>query len=115
MRCNLQDQYAFRPTGSTMAAIIAILQTVSDLLNSNDYVTIIALEFSKAFDTVCHSTLENKLAQLQVPDNIYNWLVEYLMERKHATRFDGQIQYLSQLLSMLALSRDREWDWQCMT
>src|SRR6218665_2279004 len=91
MRSNLQDQYAFCPTGSTTAAIIAILQTVSDLLNTNDYVIIIALDFSKAFDTVRHSTLASKLAQLQVPDNIYNWLVEYLMERKHATRFAGQI------------------------
>ena len=64
-RCNLQDQYAFRPTGSTTAAIIAILQTVSDLLNTNDYVIIIALDFSKAFDTLRHSTLASKLAQLQ--------------------------------------------------
>ena len=84
MRCNLQDQYAFRPTGSTTAAIIAILQTVSDLLNTNDYVIIISLDFSKAFDTVRHSTLAIKLAQLQVPDNIYNWLAEYLMDKKHA-------------------------------
>ena len=32
MRCNLQDQYAFRPTGSTTAAIIAIVIVISRFL-----------------------------------------------------------------------------------
>jgi len=79
------------PNRLDCAAIITILHTVSDLLNNNAYVTIIALDFSMAFNTVRHSTLASKLAQLAVPDNIYNWLVEYLMGRQHATRFAGQI------------------------
>ena len=39
------QQYAFRPTGSTTAAIIYILQTVTDLLADNPYVSVIALDF----------------------------------------------------------------------
>ena len=50
----LEDQYAFRPTGSTTAALISILQQVTDLLTTNDYVTLISLDFSKAFDSVRH-------------------------------------------------------------
>ena len=46
------DQYAFRPTGSTTAAIVAILQSVTELLSYNSYVVVITLDFSKAFDTV---------------------------------------------------------------
>jgi len=46
------DQYAFRPTGSTAAALIAFLHSVTDLLSSNPFVVVLALDFSKAFDTV---------------------------------------------------------------
>ena len=46
------DQFAFRPTGSTTAAIITLLHKVTHLLLSNPYVIIIALDFSKASDTV---------------------------------------------------------------
>jgi len=54
---SLSDQFGFRPTGSTTGALIAILHTVTNLLATNPYVCIIALDFSKAFDTVRHSTL----------------------------------------------------------
>jgi len=39
------DQFAFRPTGSTEAAIIALLHTVTNLLLSNPYVIVISLDF----------------------------------------------------------------------
>jgi len=51
------DQYAFRPTGSTTAAVISMLHTISTLLQTNPFVIVISLDFSKAFDTVRHSTL----------------------------------------------------------
>ena len=54
------DQFAFRPSGSTTAALITILHTVTNLLTTNQFVVIIAFDFSKAFDTVRHSTLLNK-------------------------------------------------------
>ena len=53
----LSDQFAFRPTGSTTAALIAILTSISDLSTSHPDVHIVALYFSKAFDTVRHSIL----------------------------------------------------------
>ena len=41
------------------------------------YVVVIGLDFSKAFDTVRHSTLLQKLASLDIQDTVYNWLVDY--------------------------------------
>jgi len=46
------DQFAFRPTGSTTAAIITLLHIVCNLLSSESYVIVISLDFSKAFDFV---------------------------------------------------------------
>jgi len=48
----LSDQFAFRPTGYTSAAIISLLRTVTDLLQSNPFVVVISLDLSKASDTV---------------------------------------------------------------
>ena len=54
------DQFAFRPSGSTAAAIISLLHTVLTMLSTNDHVQVIALDFSKAFDTIRHATLMEK-------------------------------------------------------
>src|SRR6218665_2011269 len=83
----LTDQFAFRPTGSTTAALISIHEQVTTLLDTNNYVTIIQLDFSKAFDTVRHSSFARKLLPLDIPDEIFNWFVEFLSERKHMTRY----------------------------
>ena len=56
------DQFAFRPTGSTTAAIICLLHRTSELLLTNPFVHLIALDFSKAFDTVRHSTKMEKFS-----------------------------------------------------
>jgi len=44
------------------------------MLSANDYVRVIALDFSKAFDTIRHATLIEKMANLQMHDHIYNWM-----------------------------------------
>jgi len=61
------DQYAFLATGSTTAAVISLLHTISTLLQTNPSVIVISLDFSKAFDTVWHSTLLAKMAELELP------------------------------------------------
>ena len=63
-----------------------MLQAISELLLTNPYVVIITLDFSKAFDTVRHSTLTEKLAMLDMPDNVYNWLVSFLEGHSHQTK-----------------------------
>jgi len=45
-------------------ALLRLLNTLTNLLSSEPYV-IISLDFSKAFDTVRHSSLLHKLAQLR--------------------------------------------------
>ena len=82
---NFIDQFAFRPTGSTTAALISILNTLTTSLQTNSYVMLFALDFSKAFDTVRHSTLLSKAATMPLPDNIYNWLVSFLANHSHYT------------------------------
>ena len=59
-------------------------------MSSEPYVIVISLDFSKAFDTVRHSSLLHKLAQLELPDNIYNWLNDFFDHHSHCTVFRDQ-------------------------
>jgi len=74
------DQFAFRPSGFTTAALILHTQ----LPSTNPYVVIIALDVSKAFDTVRHETLLRKLAQLNIPDCVYSSMIHVDFFGRHA-------------------------------
>jgi len=87
---NFNDQFAFRPFGSTTAAVIALLHTVRSMLSSNEYVHVFSFDLTKAFDSVRHSALMDKMALLQLPDNIYNWINDFFHNRFHCTKFAGQ-------------------------
>ena len=85
------DQFAFRPTGSITAALIVVIEKITELLRSGTYVVLISLDFSRAFDMVRHGPLFNKLFRLDIEDVIYNWLISYFEDREHVTRFLGEI------------------------
>ena len=57
----LFDQYGFKKTGSTAAAIIVIMHKIYMLLETNKFVRCLLIDFSKAFDSVDHIILINKL------------------------------------------------------
>jgi len=88
---SFSDQFAYRPTGSTAAAMVTILHAVTEFLASNPYIIVIAIDFSKAFDTVQHKTLLDKMSQLDIPDNIFNWLVDFLAGHSHQTHYGDPV------------------------
>ena len=73
----------------SVGTAIAILHSITDLLSSNPYVIVLALDFSKAFDSVRQSILLQKIAMLDIPDSVYNWLVDFFSDRRHCTRYKG--------------------------
>src|SRR6218665_3837129 len=84
------DQCAFRRTGSTTAALIALHQKTTTLLTVEPYAALISLGFTKAFDTVRHSTLVRKLSFIDIPDAIYNFFICFLEQGSHVTRYAGR-------------------------
>jgi len=82
------DQFAFRPSGSTTAALTTVLQTITKFLEHEPYVCVYALDFSKAFDTVRHKNLLSRLLTLGFPDHIYNWLCYFLTGRSPSTKWE---------------------------
>jgi len=86
---DLSNQFAYRPTGSTTAALIALLQEITTLLKTNAFVHCFSFDYSKAFDTLSHSSLATRLADLDIPDNVHNWILSYLYPRTHVTAHGG--------------------------
>ena len=85
------DQYAFRPTGSATAALIAILNDVTESLRMGKMVVMLSLDFSKAFDTVRHKSLFDKIHMLGINDTVHDWMLSYFENREHSTKFLGSL------------------------
>ena len=68
------------------------MSNVTNMLKTCEYVRIIAIDYSKAFDTVKHSELGRKLATVPIWDQVYNWIVNYIDRRgTHRTKIEGQL------------------------
>ena len=60
-----------------MAALIYILHDVTLLLETNEYVRCLLVDFSKAFDTVNHFILIEKLQKLDIAPIVINWIINF--------------------------------------
>jgi hypothetical protein len=98
---DFSDQYAFQPTGSTTAALISLLHTITSMLETNQFVIVYAIDFSKAFDSVRHSTLMEKFALLSLPDNVYNWIRSFFNAHSHVTTFRGETSSVESILASI--------------
>jgi len=54
------DQFAFKPSGSTTAALAYFTHQLKKMLEQNDYVRCLMTDFTKAYDTVDHVILLHK-------------------------------------------------------
>ena len=62
------DQYGFKPSGSSTAALVDLTHKISIMLEDNMHCLLI--DFSKVFDSVDHRTFVSKLKALNIADNI---------------------------------------------
>ena len=80
----LADQFAYRPTCSTTAALVALEHHTAQYLESASFVRCLLIDYSKAFDTISHPTLFQKLLDLNLKPNIVTWICNFLTGRTHA-------------------------------
>jgi len=50
---------------------------------------------------VRHFTLLEKLAQLDIPDNVYNWLTNFFCDHSHCTKYGGQMSALLKIMASI--------------
>lgn len=82
-------QFGFRKKRSTQMALLILVDKIINALENDEFAVGIFLDFSKAFDTVDHTILLNKLDHYGVRGNSLSWLKSYLCNREQFTTFQG--------------------------
>ena len=78
-------------SASTETATTAyIIHHVTRLLEANDYIRCLLVDFSKAFATVSHVLLIRKLQKLDIPTFVINWIINFLTDRTQAVITEGK-------------------------
>ena len=88
---NLLDnrQWAYRKGKSTEQLLIHLTERWREAVERKLFVGILFVDFTKAFDTVSHNILLQKLNDLGIRGDIWLWLKNYLTERKKLVRING--------------------------
>ena len=84
-----EKQYGFRSNYSTNHALISITERIKDFVDSGNYVCGIFIDLEKAFDTVNHEILCEKLNFYGLRGNINNLIRSYLYSRKQFVATNG--------------------------
>ena len=75
-------QYGFRANYSTQLALVDLIDKLSSALDNSLHTVGLFLDLSKAFDTIDHNILINKLHRYGVRGVALNWFESYLSDRK---------------------------------
>ena len=83
------NQFGFRKLHSSYMGLMLMMDQVTKALDRREKVIGVFLDVSKAFDTVNHAILLDKLHHYGVRDNALDWFRSYLSNRKQYVSYNG--------------------------
>lgn len=90
-------QYGFREKLSCELALNSLMETIRNGLDSKNDVISVFLDFSKAFDTIDHRLLINKLKFYNFDISLINLIENYLANRSIKVNANGKLSHSSAL------------------
>lgn len=91
-------QFGFRPGHSTFMSFKLLIDKITTNFESNKHTLGIFLDMSKAFDSISHEILLDKLYYYGFKGISHNWLTNYLTNRKQFTIVNNSKSDLSNIL-----------------
>ena len=83
------EQYGFRAGSSTTHSLISITETIKKTIDEKKYGCGVFIDLKKAFDTVNHEILLQKLEHYGIRGVALSWFESYLTDRKQYVHLNG--------------------------
>jgi hypothetical protein len=93
------EQYGFTEGRSCMLQLLVVLEEWSEIIDSGGAVDVVYLDFSKAFDTVPHVRLLEKLQAYGIKGKIRDWIRSFLEHRRQRVVIGGECSDWAEVLS----------------
>ena len=85
-----KHQYGFQPGKSVETNLIDSYYYITELLDQSLRVDVVLLDFSKAFDKVCHQRLQLNLKVICIEEDMVDRIMSFLKGRKQQIRAFGE-------------------------
>ena len=86
-----KEQFGFRQSLSTFNALTAFTDNIYSALDAQHTMLTIYIDLTKAFDTVKHDILLQKLKHYGIRGIIHDWFRDYLTGRTQSTKFQNSL------------------------
>ena len=90
-----KHQHGFLSNHSTCTQLIECTNDWTLAINSHNPVDVAYIDFSKAFDSVCHSKLICKLRSFGIGGKLLAWITDYLSDRTQVVKVGCQLSSVS--------------------
>merc|ERR1711874_762763 len=72
---------------STVTCLADLVDEIRRRRDRNETVGVIGMDLSKAFDSINHNILQQKLIEIGIGPNVITWMTSYLTNRKQLVKF----------------------------
>ena len=83
------SQFGFRLGRSTESALLRLSKLLFTARQNGRFTSLTTIDFSKAFDCICHSRLLNKLSHYKISHESILFFKSYLLDRSQRVRYGG--------------------------
>ena len=85
------EQHGFVPSRNCMTQLLESLEAWCDIIEDGGCADVIFTDFSKAFDSVPHLRLLNKLESYGITGELLMWIKSFLQKRKQRVKVNGEL------------------------